>query len=252
MRTLCFAVAMLAIVASASVAGSVTVDFYGPGWALVSAPQVPIESRAVYLWDPDFTEWLDSKLFAVNPTTGSQVPLSYGDNAETFSILLGEGYLLNNTDGPTQVTYDAVADGVPSNPADATTMTDMWISLPGRTETGTNLDQGGWHLIGCPFNHVIPFDKAEGSFAAGDNIYFTDGTTVKTWADASTGNDAWVSPTMFGRDGRGQFQATYDGDPSEVDLFLRPGYGYWFQTKKDNLAMIVTAKADWDPSTYQW
>ncbi len=254
MRKVMFVFALLAICACAAQAVVITKDFYGEGWQLVATPCVPFNHGAAYCWDDPNEEnwdgWLDARLYGKNPVSGGQTQIDYSDPS-AFVLLLGDGYEFNCDGTYSSKSYDCVPNGIPDS---SNNMTDIWISLPGLDETkaggSVNLDAGGWHLIGCPFNHNIPFDKDEGSVGNGDNIFFTDGVTLKTWSEAFSAQ--WVSKVMYGKDNRGQFVAGFDEDPYSADVYMAKGKGYWLETKKDNLAMIVPAVASWDPETFEW
>jgi len=158
-----------------------------------------------------------------------------GDVNAFGGILLGEGYWLNceGSGGTVSNEIVGIPDGVPSGG----TMTDMWISLPGHQTDG--LDAGGWHIIGHPFNHATCVNKIAGGNESyvGDHIWFTDGTTLKTWEEAVYAT--WVDYKFSGNESFGGADVQYDG--GGYDTYLRPGKGYWVNTYKDNLAMIIPA-----------
>jgi hypothetical protein len=144
-------------------------------------------------------------------------------------VLLGDGYYYYANETHSVVSYDGVPDGVPDGSGN---MTDMWISLPGNQFDGK--DKGGWHMIGHPFNHDVTSDKGSGT---GDNLFFTDGTTLKTWGEAV--DAGWVDGTLSGWDSGTSFTITYDGLGDRMDL--QAAHAYWLLTYRDNLAMIIPA-----------
>lgn len=219
MKKFGFALGLLVALSGACVADSVAYDVYD-GWQLVAAPLVPFEPDAalVFANAADYTGW--------DPTTGG---LSYGEGF--MNVLLGDGYWLYSV-GDTQVSYNGVADGVPDGSGNRT---DMWISLPG--DSGDGADAGGWHIIGYPF--ASPMDTDSGA-NSGDQVFFTDGTSLKNWSEAAAAN--WVEATMSGYSPAqgGGFTVVYDD--SEGTKTLAVGNGYWIRTLKDNLAMILNAQ----------
>jgi len=225
MRTLGLVLALLVVGSGMCVADSVTVDLY-PGWNYIACPLVPFDPapESVFAGVDIFYN-----LFRFDAPTGGV--LYYEDPSGPFgNILLGDGYYLNNQSGATSFSYSGVPDGVPDGNG---TMTDMWISLPGiQGDPG----QGGWHLIGHPFNHDTP---TNGPGATGDNIWFTDGTTLKTWDEAVSAG--WVADNMqyFDAPTQGVLVMTYQGWGN--DDTLRAKTAYWLQTMKDNIALIIPA-----------
>ncbi|MGQ9455362.1 MAG: hypothetical protein ACUVRS_10620 [Armatimonadota bacterium] len=224
MRTLGLVVVLLVVGSGVCLAVVTTVDLY-EGWNYVACPLVPFDPDPYSVFEGVS---IDYNLFRWDAP--SQSEMHFGD--EGFgNILLGDGYYLNNVDSASGFTYNGVPDGVPDASG---TMTDMWISLPGNQLDGA--DAGGWHLIGHPFNHDTP---TNGSLGNGDNIWFTDGTTLKTWDEAVEAE--WVESSMQYFDGvsQGQMTMTYQGWGN--DDTLRAGKSYWVRTYKDNLAMIIPA-----------
>lgn len=222
MKKLGLALAVLALCSGVASADTASYDVYA-GWNLVAAPLVPITSDPLSVFSSVNIVGTLSKYDA--PTQGG-VTYDDLDPAMFGNVLLGEGYWLlcdaNNT-----ISYQGVADGVP----DANLVkTDMWVSLPGNTLDG--VDEGGWHLIGHTFNHDTPVTVTN----PGDNIFITDGTQMLTWQQAA--DLGWCEAVMTGYDGIGQGGFAVGYDLADDDS-LRAGKGYWFLTKKDNLAMII-------------
>lgn len=224
MKTLVLVLALAFVLGGACVADSITMDVYG-GWNLIAAPLVPI--------NPD-----PAAMFGAVPISGYLTRLDAAtQNMQTYdeidtsafgNVLLGDGMWLYGF-GSTTFTYTGVPDGVPDG---AGVKTDMWISLPGNQLDTDNA--GGWHLIGQPFNHDTPVSKT----GVGDNIFFTDGTVLKTWAEAAVAG--WVDGGMQFIDATTQNMLLCSYDLADDDT-LRAGKGYQLRTYKDNLAMIIPA-----------
>ncbi|MCE5322014.1 hypothetical protein LLG46_01725 [bacterium] len=221
MRTLGLVLAMVVVLAGAVMAETATYDVY-VDWNCISAPLVPLNS------DPlDVFTGINIVNNLSRFDAASQTSIGYDDlDPDAFAgVLLGDGYWLLS-DGSYTVSYDGLADGVPS----AGVKTDMWISLPGDQLDG--LDNGGWHLIGTPFNTSVPVTVS----SMGDNFKLTDGVQLLSWADAAAAG--WCEGSMTGFDAVYQtsFSMGYDLCDSEE---MAPGYGYYFLTFKDNLALII-------------
>lgn len=227
MKTLVLVLALMVVVVGACVADTVTYDVYG-GWNLISCPLVPFnpDPAAVFAAAP---QGIDGLLSRTDPSSGG-ITYDALDPTGFGNCLLGDGYWLQCFSGPTTLSYTGVPDGVPDGSG---AMTDMWISLPGNSNTNS----GGWHQIGHPFNHATPVDDGSGT---GANVLFTDGTTLKTWSEAAAA--AWVNDNMSGANASsGGFTVQFDGLGD--DDHLRAGKGYWIYTYKPNLAMIILASA---------
>jgi len=224
MRTFGLVLAMLVLCAGASMAVNVSYDIYG-GWNLITAPLVPFnpDPLSVFAGAPD---GIDGVLTRVDPTNGN-ITYDGFDPAGFGNVLLGDGYWLFQSGGGT-ISYDGVPDGVPDGSGN---MTDMWISLPGnQADAGAEPPSGGgWHLIGQPFNHDT---NAVG------NLYFTDGSSMKTWEDAVAAS--WVDAAFIGANAStGGFNVQFDGFGD--DDHLRATHGYWIRTYKDNIALVIPA-----------
>jgi len=230
MRTLGLVLALLVVASGMSVAASVTVDLYSK-WNYISCPLVPFnpDPNAVFTGPTGDPLDIDTLLLRYDGPSQGQVGFDAGDPGSFGNILLGDGYILNNYAGVDSFTYQGVPDGVPDV---SNNKTDMWISLPGgQGDTA----QGGWHLIGQPFNHDT---AVNGDLGTGDHIWFTDGTTLKTWDEAVTAG--WVDDTMFYFEAAAQGQGTLSYGGGDDDS-LRAGKAYYVRTKKDNLALIIPA-----------
>lgn len=225
MKTLGLVLALTLVVGGASVAAPATFDVF-TSWNLISCPLVP--------FNPDPMD-VFTGINVVNTLSRFDAPTQTGilyddlDPAAFGNVLLGDGYWLLS-DGNYTVSYAGVPDGVPDA---SDNMTDMWISLPGGQLDG--IDAGGWHIIGHPFNHPTVVDS--GSWT-GDNIFLTDGTTLKTWGEAVAAG--WCEGVMTGMDATTQTGFTVGYDLADTDT-LEAGKGYWFLTYKDNLALIIPA-----------
>lgn len=230
MRTLVLVLGLLIVACGASMGDSVTVDTYA-GWNLVAAPLVPINPAPESVYS-QFDLMFTTALLRFDGPTQSQIPYDPWATPPTVfgNVLLGDGYWVGDPDAH-KIIYDGVPDGVPDGSGNKT---DMWISLPGEQADGQ--DNGGWHLIGQPFNHDTAIDFGN---LNGENIKFTDGTTMKTWDEAVQAN--WVADSALFFDGVSQSQKSTGYFFNEDDHF-RAGHGYWVQTKKDNLAMIIPAQ----------
>jgi hypothetical protein len=231
MRTLCLMFVLMIVLSGSCFADTTAVDIYEM-YTWISAPLVP--------YNPDPAAVLSGFNIVGNLVRWeavSQGPIAYDDmSPEAFgAILLGDGYTMwvdpTNTEPPYQVvgqmSYDGVPNGVPDGSGNKT---DMWISLPGNQVDSE--DVGGLHWIGQPFDHDT---------SVVGNIYFTDGSSLKTWEDAN--GAGWVENAMTKWDPvfQGPQVVTFDlGD----DDHLRKGNGYQILTYRDNLAMIIPS----DPS----
>jgi len=225
MKTLGFVLAFVMAMSVASFADTAEFDLYGTSKNMVSLPQVPLNSDPLEVFasssvDPSYniTRWTGVGYVSYDPDD----PTGYGN------MLLGDGFWCGGSKNAV-ISYEAVADGVPDSNGQ---MTDMWISLP-----GAGNGNGGRHLIGTPFAHEILVDK--GSYN-GDNIFFTDGTTLLTWGEACQDPYNWIGPTITYWTGLGYDDVWYDGSNPEA-MSLMPGRAYWVATSKDNLAMIIPA-----------
>lgn len=227
MKTLGLVLALAFVLAGACVADTATFDVLGQ-WNQIAAPLVPFNPDPLSVFNGVN---IVGTLWRLNPTDQAMVPYDDLDPAMFGNILLGDGYQLW-CDAPlgtyvTTITYEGVPDGVPDGSGN---MTDMWISLPGNQLDG--VDEGGWHLIGQPFDHDT---------SVVGNLYFTDGTTLKTWEEAVMATPAWCEAVMWALDPvtGGMIDVGFD---LASDDHLRKGHGYLFLTKKDNLALIIPAQ----------
>jgi len=226
MKTLGLVLALVVVAGGACVADTASFDVLA-NWNCISAPLVPFNPDPLSVFTGINVVGTLSRYDA--PSQGG---IAYDDldPAAFGNILLGDGYWLLS-DGTYTVSYDGVPDGVPDGSGN---MTDMWVSLPGY-QLDTD-DAGGWHLIGQPFNHDTAVDAGS---MTGDNLFLTDGTTLKTWGEAA--GAGWCDAVLTAFDPNTQGQYTVGFDLADDD-HIRPGKGYWFLTYKDNLALIIPAQ----------
>ena len=211
MKIIGLVLVMLFAMGGACMAAEATLDVYD-GWNLIGVPLVPFNPDPYEVFSG---RTVDYSLYRTD-AEGNSFTLGIDDFG---SILLGDGYYYYNSDGAGSINYQGVEDAVPGIDGP----TDMWISLPGVKED-PNVNAGGWHMISCPFQHDVSVDQ----------IYFTDGTELKSWNDAS--GAGWVEFIMwYYNDGLAPFNNEGWGD----DDMMRAGRGYFFRTGKDDLAMIL-------------
>lgn len=245
MKTLGLVLALTLVVGGASIAATeqASIDVYA-GWNQIGCPLVPINKSVTEGDGLDYTEpyyafgavaddVAAGRLSRYDATTGSW--FTYLTDESFGKLLLGDGYQLYASAGTT-ITYEGVPNGVPDS---AGTKTDMWISLPGsKTDTVTaSPNGGGWAMISTPYATDVPAYTLDGENVIW-NINFTDGTTVKNWADAKEAG--WVADTFSGFTNGSPTIVSYN-DP---DFYiLKAGRGYWVKTYQDDIAMIITAPA---------
>lgn len=245
MKTLGLVLAMLLVISASALADTATLDVY-QGWNYIGCPLVPMNLSNDPEVDPenDFTEpYFAFDEVAFDLETGkllrfdavNAANLVYLGDEAFGKLLLGDGYMLNcSIPGKTTITYTGVPNGVPDAGGNKT---DMWISLPGKQGDSNVPYGGGWHLISTPYADDVPaytFDQFENIIW---NINFTDGTQVLDWMAAA--DAGWVADTMYGLTGGVQNLCTYN---SETEYIMKAGKGYFLETKKDNIAMIITAQ----------
>jgi len=251
MKTLTLVLALL-LVSGAAFATTTTaqMDVYGHGFSFIGPPIVPITASYPNTGPIFLAAGIDVTTEDMEGTitrfdAPSQGKIDYYPEETEWSLLLGEGYMVDyRTAGPAKsegrcvpvtVVYTGVLDGVPD--AD-TTMTDMWISLPGNQRD--TVSAGGLAWISCPFNHKVSFNTNwdGGDDNDGLNIKVTDGNSVYGVSAASSWVEAQFS--YFKGNVQGWENAGYSPDDNDV-TYLEPGRAYRVKTFVDNLALIIPA-----------
>lgn len=232
MKILGLVLALGVLVTGACVADTATLNI-PTGYNLVSTPLAPYDPTPASVFANTFATYPPgNNPFLTTLSLGSGVTYLASNPTAFGGIMLGQGYWIKTKTG--SVSESVV--GFPSGLADAGVATDMWISLPGNA-AGTG---GAWNMVGQPFNHITNVDDvaADGMSV----IRFTDGTQVKSWADAYAAG--WVDNRLMGS----SMAAGYGGgfivsfNPAiRKEPYLKPGFGYQLLTKKANLAMIIMA-----------
>jgi len=237
-RTLAAIVALLAvlILAGTACAEQASITIY-PGENWISVPLVPYNYQPSVLFAGCN---INGNLVRLDPTTGATITYSAAHPDAFGGILLGDGYkLICTTPAPVVISYEGFPDGVPDldpqgNPI-AGTMTDMWISLPGRQGDGQNA--GGSHWIGCPFNHARPVDACK----------VTDGTTLLNLAQAV--QQGWIDGLWDSMNNESKATVKVGlSTMSPDESTLLPGRMYQVVTHKDDLALIIPGNVP-EPST---
>jgi hypothetical protein len=237
------------VIGGAAVADQATIDVY-PGWNQISCPLVPMNLATDTNPEYDYTEpyyafiavgddLANYRLNRFEATNNTQP--TYLVDAEFGKLLLGDGYQLLSSIG-TQLSYTGIKNGVRASDSDP--LTDMWISLPG-LQTDANVEPplgGGWHLVGVPFATDVPAYEIDGDGNVKWRVWFTDGVDTVNWWDA-VDVKGWVSDTFYGLNQSGQVIVSYTAE----NFTLTAGQAYWFNTKKDNIAMIVKGVATATP-----
>ena len=55
-------------------------------------------------------------------------------------------------------------------------------------------------MVGTPFNHDVYVNSDQSDMGDGDNIFFTDGSSLKNWGEAA--DAGWVDTIAAGDDGK--------------------------------------------------
>ncbi|MEN6521497.1 MAG: hypothetical protein ABFD46_10170 [Armatimonadota bacterium] len=204
---------------------------YGANWIALKA--VPFDPNPITVFGS--VDLIDGTLSRLDPVTGNtEGYFSFQEPDGPFgNMLLGEGYWLNVTTTSHTISYQGAVDGLgtESTVTEGTkisSMTDMWISLPGPTG-----EEGGYHWVGFPFSHNVLWT----------DVKVTDGNeTVPVLTAVSNG---WLDGGWAYLDAA--TQSTYGVDPDEImgSAYLEPGNMYQIFTRKANLALIIPAGDDY-------
>ena len=167
---------------------------------------------------------IDGFLSRLDPiTANTETYFSFQEPEGPFgNMLLGEGYWVNVGDGIQHtINYEGAPDGLKDSNG---VMTDMWISLPGRS--GHN---GGFHWVGFPFNHNVLWS----------DVLVTDGKeTIPVMVAVDRG---WLDGLWAYVDAPTQNTLNVDPDGIYGSDMLEPGRMYRVFTRKSNLALIIPA-----------
>jgi hypothetical protein len=216
-KTLVFVIALVLAMGMMASAATYTADLQ-PGWNFISVPLVPYDSSVAAVFGGIDVMFDVAMLQSMKDNASIAYDPFDEEGCDLQNIFVGQGYYINMFDSAT-FSYEGVADGVPDS---QNVMADMWISFPVK----------GWQMIGTPFNHDVNVNADGEEMGDGDNIFFTDGSSLKNWGEAVEAQ--WVADCAQNDDGTVGF---FFNDFSKFE----PGKGYYFETKVDNLAMIVPA-----------
>jgi len=206
-------IAALCVSASAAIE-TVTCPQPGPiniGWNLLSLPAIPTDPTPPAVFADYGAGAIEGTLYRWDAATQSL--LSYSEWGGGFgNMLLTDGYWLQlGQVGANQLSFEAITDNDD---------TDMWISLP----------KTGWTIIGCPFSYSVNWNTVE----------ITDGTATVPLAAAR--DSGWLTSWTYWWDSAGGNLKTMGLDDDWTDtVMLEPWHGFWVQSKRDNLALIVPA-----------
>lgn len=204
-------VAALCVSASAAIE-TVTCPQPGPiniGWNLMSLPAIPTDPTPPAVFD-EYGGAIEGVLCRWDAAL--QGLSCYSEWGGDFgNMLLTDGYwLLLGPEGANQLSFEAITDNDD---------TDMWISLP----------KTGWTIIGCPYRYSVNWNTVE----------ITDGTATIPLA---TARDQWLKTITYWWDSEEGGLKTMGLDDDFTDtVTLEPWQGFWVNSLKDNLALIVPA-----------
>ena len=183
-----------------------------PGWNLIALPAIPTSPAVADVLD-ECPDALGIGYIYRWDTVAQGIKVYDMYNVEDFgNMLITEGYWLQITGNDSSViSYEGITDNDD---------TDMWISLP----------KTGWTIIGCPFSYNVDWNAVE----------ITDGTATVPLSTAR--NNSWLYTICYWWDSQaGGLQQIGLDDDWVGDSTMRPWHGYWIQSLKDNLALIVEA-----------
>lgn len=209
-------VAALCMPASAAIT-TVEAPVPGPingGWNLMSLPAIPTNPAPPAVLD-EYAEWLENSILRWDAAVQGVKIYSEWTPDDFGNLLLSEGYWLILPDAvpPAQLSFEGITDN---------DTTDMWISLP----------KAGWTIIGCPYSYSVDWNDVE----------ITDGTVTIPLAAAR--DDHWLDTICWWWDssipGGALLSIGLDDEWTETTT-LNPWQGYWVQSFRDNLALIVPA-----------
>ncbi|MBP6963962.1 MAG: hypothetical protein KBC96_06105 [Armatimonadetes bacterium] len=181
------------------------------GWNLMSLPAIPTNPTPAAVLD-EYGSSLEGNIYRWDAALQNLVAYSEWTPEAFGNMLITEGYWLALPAGaPAQLCFEGITDN---------DTTDMWISLP----------KTGWTIIGCPYSYQVDWNAVE----------ITDGTVTLPLAAAR--GSAWLETIAYWWDSGTQNlkQMGLDDDWGDTTT-LDPWHGYWVESKKDNLALIVPA-----------
>lgn len=125
------------------------------------------------------------------------------------AVLMGEGYKVSNA-GTVPISFSAYVDeeGL-----------DTFVALP----------KAGWNLIGSPYTYSIDWATVMVSDGT-KTVSMTEATKTESWLDSA------VLYTKPGETAPASVNLESDFRTSSV---LKPWFGYWVRSRKDNLALII-------------
>ncbi len=181
------------------------------GWNLISLPAIPTSPDPQLVF-PGCPNALAGGLYRYDAATQSILLYDQYTPDAFGNMLLTDGYWLQLTGSDTNViSFEGITDNDD---------TDMWISLP----------KTGWSIIGCPFSYPVNWNTVE----------ITDGTATVPLSYAR--DNSWLRTFTFWYDSSSQSLMSMGLDDDWGDsVMLEPWHGYWVNSLRDNLALIVPA-----------
>lgn len=183
------------------------------GWNLIALPAIPTNPDPVAVLD-EYAP-LDTRVYRYEASTQGLIMYDVWQPDKFGNLLLTDGYWLDIPGGlAEQFTFEGITDN---------NDTDMWVSLP----------IAGWTLIGHPYSYSVDWA----------NVEVTDGTKTISLADAAkTENPPWLQSIGYwwNSEVQGLKYLGLPDDWPDSDT-LTAWHGYWIQSNKDNLALILPA-----------